>query len=153
MSAQVFHDPATTAINQLPNTCFHIVKPNSSHHMFFFFRFVLYYKRFKISYMIKPVLKILYISPFLSLSLRSRRCLRWTHPSLYFKNLDTLFSTVSFPTTSPAEGYVINVSITNSRLTTDMTRKSAIPRRGNPAGLIPAPPFYYLQTIWTYSDV
>lgn len=34
-----------------------------------------------------------------------------------------------------------------------MTRKSAIPRRGNPAGLIPAPPFYYLQTIWTYSDV
>lgn len=124
------------------------------HHIIcFFFRFVLYYKRFKISYMIKPVLKILYISLFLSLSLRSRRCLRWTHPSQYFKNLDTLFSTVSFPTTSPAEGYVINVSITNSRLTTDMTRKSAIPRRGNPAGLIPAPPFYYLQTIWTYSDV
>lgn len=51
------------------------------HHIICFFsRFVLYYKRFKISYMIKPVLKILYISLFLSLSLCSRRFLRWTYP-------------------------------------------------------------------------
>lgn len=115
----------------------------------FFFRFVLYYKRFKISYMIKPVLKILYTYLFFFLFLCaaedfldgpipvsiSRTLIPYFIPFLFLLHLQQ------------------KVSITNSRLTTDMTRKSAMPCRGNPGGLIPAPPFYYLQTIWTSSDV
>lgn len=98
--------------------------------------------------MIKPVLKILYTYHFFFLFLcAAEDFLDGPIPSISRTLIPYFLPFLS------AEGYVINVSITNSRLTTDMTRKSAIPRRGNPAGLIPAPPFYYLQTIWTSSDV